>query len=123
MHGKPRDSVIVASEKADFIADRIASGTAAPELEMRKLARYLREIAAERVGPLRVRPHRPHIVDQSRDRAGRPDGRVCKIGLGVGGGMRLDRSPRRRGLLVYRLGIDAALAAIQMATALRQLEQ
>jgi len=47
MHGKPRDSVIVASEKADFIADRIAAGTAAPELEMRKLARYLREIAAE----------------------------------------------------------------------------
>ena len=47
MNGKPKDSVIVASEKADFIADRIASGLPAPELEMRKLARYLREIAAE----------------------------------------------------------------------------
>jgi len=47
MHAKPRDSVVVASEKADFIADRIAAGTPAPELEMRKLARYLREIAAE----------------------------------------------------------------------------
>ena len=47
MQRQAKDSVVVASEKADFIADRIAAGTPAPELEMRKLARYLREIAAE----------------------------------------------------------------------------
>ena len=47
MNGKPKDCVVVASEKADFIADRIAAGLPAPEDEMRKLARYLREIAAE----------------------------------------------------------------------------
>lgn len=45
-----RDRVTVASEKADFIADRIAAGVAAPEKELRKLARYLREIAAA-MGP------------------------------------------------------------------------
>jgi hypothetical protein len=39
--------VIVASEKADLIADRIASGAPATEEEVRKLARYLREIVAE----------------------------------------------------------------------------
>jgi hypothetical protein len=39
--------VIVASEKADFIADRIASGVAAPEDEVRRLARALREIAGD----------------------------------------------------------------------------
>ena len=55
MHAKPKDSVIVASEKADFIADRIAAGTPAPELEMRKLARYLREIAAGMDRPRAVR--------------------------------------------------------------------
>jgi hypothetical protein len=42
--------VIVAGEKADFIADRIESGVPASEDEIRKLARYLREIAAE-MGP------------------------------------------------------------------------
>jgi hypothetical protein len=47
MNGKAKDSVVVASEKADFIADRIATGLPAPEVELRKLARYLREIAAE----------------------------------------------------------------------------
>ena len=47
MNAKPRDCVVVASEKADFIADRIAAGLPAPETELRKLARYLREIAAE----------------------------------------------------------------------------
>jgi hypothetical protein len=45
-----RDRITVASEKADFIADRIAAGVAAPEKELRKLARYLREIAAA-MGP------------------------------------------------------------------------
>ena len=55
MNGKAKDCVVVASEKADFIADRIAAGRPAPELEMRKLARYLREIAAEMEGP---RPRR-----------------------------------------------------------------
>jgi hypothetical protein len=47
MIGRPKDRVIVASEKADFVADRIAAGLPAPEIEMRKLARYLREIAAD----------------------------------------------------------------------------
>jgi len=46
----PRDRVAVASEKADFIADRIAAGVAAPEKELRSLARYLREVAAA-MGP------------------------------------------------------------------------
>ena len=41
-----RDRVHVASEKADFIADRIAAGVPAPEREMRRLAQYLRETAA-----------------------------------------------------------------------------
>jgi hypothetical protein len=51
LNGKsPKDCVTVASEKADFIADRIAAGVPAPEGEMRKLARFLREIAAE-MGP------------------------------------------------------------------------
>jgi hypothetical protein len=47
MIGTPKDRVIVASEKAAFIADRIADGLPAPEIEMRKLARYLREIVAD----------------------------------------------------------------------------
>ncbi|HZL18694.1 MAG TPA: hypothetical protein VFG23_13205 [Polyangia bacterium] len=59
MNGKsPRDCVTVASEKADFIADRIAGGVPAPEQEVRKLARYLREIAAE-MGPGSKKPPRP----------------------------------------------------------------
>jgi hypothetical protein len=58
MYGKPKDGVVVASEKADFMADRIAAGIPAPEIEMRKLARYLREIAAEMERPRtgRVQP-------------------------------------------------------------------
>jgi hypothetical protein len=55
MNGKAKDSVVVASEKADFIADRIAAGLPAPEIEMRKLARYLREIAAEMDRPRSTR--------------------------------------------------------------------
>jgi hypothetical protein len=56
LNGKSsRDCVTVASEKADFIADRIASGVPAPEHEVRKLARYLREIAAE-MGPGSKKP-------------------------------------------------------------------
>jgi hypothetical protein len=55
MNGKAKDSVVVASEKADFIADRIAAGLPAPEIEMRKLARYLREIAAEMDRPRTAR--------------------------------------------------------------------
>jgi hypothetical protein len=42
-----RDRIIVASEKAGFMADRIAAGIPAPEEELRRLARYLREIAAD----------------------------------------------------------------------------
>jgi len=42
---KPSDLIVVASEKADFIADRVAAGVPAPERELRRLARYLREIA------------------------------------------------------------------------------
>ena len=45
-----KERVIVAGEKADFIADRIEAGVPASEEEVRKLARYLREIAAE-MGP------------------------------------------------------------------------
>jgi len=45
LNGKPSDLVVVASEKADFIADRIAAGVPAPERELRRLARSLREIA------------------------------------------------------------------------------
>jgi hypothetical protein len=55
MNGKAKDCVVVASEKADFIADRIAAGLPAPEIEMRKLARYLREIAAEMDRPRTTR--------------------------------------------------------------------
>jgi hypothetical protein len=44
--GTFRERVNVASEKADFIADRIAAGVPAPEREMRRLAQYLRETAA-----------------------------------------------------------------------------
>jgi hypothetical protein len=55
MNGKAKDCVVVASEKADFIADRIAAGLPAPEIEMRKLARYLREIAAEMDRPRTAR--------------------------------------------------------------------
>jgi hypothetical protein len=45
MNMRPRDGVVVGSEKADRIADRIAAGLPASELELRKLARYLREVA------------------------------------------------------------------------------
>jgi len=41
-----KERVTVASEKAGFIADRIAAGIPADEEEVRKLARYLRETAA-----------------------------------------------------------------------------
>jgi hypothetical protein len=47
MNMRPRDCVVVGSEKADRIADRIAAGLPASELELRKLARYLREIAVD----------------------------------------------------------------------------
>jgi len=47
MNMRPRDGVVVGSEKADRIADRIAAGVPASELELRKLGRYLREIAAD----------------------------------------------------------------------------
>jgi hypothetical protein len=57
----PRDRVTVASEKADFIADRIASGVAAPEQELRSLARYLREVAAA-MGPGSRPPRTPPPV-------------------------------------------------------------
>ena len=55
MNGTPKERVIVASEKADFMADRIAAGLPAPETEMRRLARYLREIAAEMDRPRTAR--------------------------------------------------------------------
>jgi hypothetical protein len=57
----PRDRVAVASEKADFIADRIADGVAAPEQELRSLARYLREVVAA-MGP----GARPRVTPTSR---------------------------------------------------------
>ena len=44
---RPKDCVVVASEKADRIADRIAAGVPTTELELRKLARYLRDTAAD----------------------------------------------------------------------------
>jgi hypothetical protein len=47
MNMRPRDGVVVGSEKADRIADRIAAGLPASELELRKLARFLREIAVD----------------------------------------------------------------------------
>jgi hypothetical protein len=51
MNLRPRDCVVVGSEKADRIADRIAAGLPASELELRKLARYLREIAVDMQRP------------------------------------------------------------------------
>jgi hypothetical protein len=53
-----KDRVIVASEKADFIADRIAAGVPAPETEMRELARILRQIAEE----IGMGPKKPGVV-------------------------------------------------------------
>jgi hypothetical protein len=53
-----KDRVTVASEKADFIADRIATGTPAPEAEVRELARLLREIATE----IGLGPRKPGVV-------------------------------------------------------------
>jgi hypothetical protein len=48
MYGRPsRERLIVASEKAEFMADRIATGIAVTEEEMRNLARYLRESAVQ----------------------------------------------------------------------------
>ncbi len=47
MNMRPKDSVVVASEKADRIADRIAAGVPASELELRKLGRFLREVAVD----------------------------------------------------------------------------
>lgn len=49
----------VASEKADFIADRIAAGVPAPEEEVRRLARYLRDVAAEMKPSVKKRPGTP----------------------------------------------------------------
>ena len=54
---RPKDSVVVASEKADRIADRIAAGVPASELELRKLGRFLREVAADLRAPALVRRH------------------------------------------------------------------
>jgi hypothetical protein len=51
-----KDRVTVASEKADFIADRIAAGVPAPEEEVRRLARYLRDVAAEMKPSVKKRP-------------------------------------------------------------------
>ena len=51
MNMRPKDGVVVGSEKADRIADRIAGGLPASELELRKLARYLREIAVDMERP------------------------------------------------------------------------
>ncbi|HEX3696157.1 MAG TPA: hypothetical protein VH374_12305 [Polyangia bacterium] len=48
----------MASEKADFIADRIGLGIPAPEGEVRELARLLRQIAAE----IGAGPKRPGVV-------------------------------------------------------------
>jgi hypothetical protein len=53
-----KDRVTVASEKADFIADRIGLGIPAPEGEVRELARLLRQIAAE----IGAGPKRPGVV-------------------------------------------------------------
>jgi hypothetical protein len=57
-----KERVIVAGEKADFIADRIEAGVPASEEEIRKLARYLREIAAE-MGPgsRKLQPTEPPV--------------------------------------------------------------
>jgi hypothetical protein len=61
-----KDRVTVASEKADFIANRIAAGVPSREEEVRELARSLREIAAQMgMGPKRsganlVRAFRSH---------------------------------------------------------------
>ena len=67
MNGKSsKDRVIVASEKADFIADRIEAGVPAPEEEVRKLARYLREIAAE-MGPGSKKRPDPTTPDRDPD--------------------------------------------------------
>lgn len=53
-----KDRVTVASEKADFIADRIAAGIPAPEIEVRELARFLRQVAAE----IGMGPKKPGVV-------------------------------------------------------------
>jgi hypothetical protein len=66
-----KDRVTVASEKADFIADRIAAGVAAPEAEVRRLAATLRQIAAE-LGPGHKRPGERFprgVVDATHDSA------------------------------------------------------
>jgi hypothetical protein len=51
MNMRAKDCVVVASEKADRIADRIAAGVPASELELRKLARYLRETVVDMERP------------------------------------------------------------------------
>jgi hypothetical protein len=53
-----KERVTVASERADFIADRISQGIPAPEIEVRELARLLREIAFE----IGIGPRRPSVV-------------------------------------------------------------
>jgi hypothetical protein len=52
-----KDRVTVASERADFIADRIAQGVPAPEGEVRELARFLRQIASD----LGIPPKKPTV--------------------------------------------------------------
>jgi hypothetical protein len=56
-----KSRIVVASEKADFIADRIVAGVPPTEDEVRRLARYLREIVAEMEQSWRQRviPPRP----------------------------------------------------------------
>jgi hypothetical protein len=56
-----KNRIVVASEKADFIADRIVAGVPATEDEVRRLARYLREIVADMEQSWRQRasPPRP----------------------------------------------------------------
>lgn len=55
-----KDRVTVASERADFIANRIAEGVPAPESEVRELARFLRQVASELgAGPKRPGVSRP----------------------------------------------------------------
>ena len=63
-HGREREG--------DFIADRIASGVAAPEQELRSLARYLREVAAAMAPGSRppARRRRPPAPADGRPRRG-----------------------------------------------------
>ena len=77
----------------------------------------LGDIVAQRIGALRVRPHRQHVVDQSSHGTGRPDRGMRKIGLRVG--RRRASSPQRprAALLVHRLRVDVRAASLQVAHA------